>query len=279
MPGSGNFTFTYPTESEYRFIVADLVNVTWIVDAPIISLYESCGEHDDILQDQTPNNASYIWTATRRNYVESGCSFTLQPFTAERESYGNNITSVTFGVSKRYTSDPAPAAYNFVNVTESETDTAIPSPTTSATPETASPADTNKSASNSHGLSAAARIGVGVGVSLGTLLLLAIGLGIFLYRRRRQRSRQKEIREVTIGSGGTWQGDGCPPLPALGSTHVYKDPHTRLSQAETIATTAPSQFSSDHHSHGRAQGVEGPATGGTGRPLSELMSAERAELG
>ncbi|KAL5045079.1 hypothetical protein BDW71DRAFT_90749 [Aspergillus fruticulosus] len=262
MSDSRNFTFTYPTESEYRFIVADLVNVTWTVNAPIISLYESCGENDDILQDQTPNNASYIWTATRKNYVESGCSFTLQPFTAERESYGDIITSVTFGVAKRYTSDPAPAVYNFVNGTDSGTETNIPSPTTIATPETASPADTNTGANNSHGLSSSAKIGIGVGVALGTLLLLAIGVGIFLYRRRRRRSRQTEIREVTASPGEAWQRDGLPPLPVLGSTYSYKNPHTRLSQVETIATSTPSQFSSDHHSHGQAHGVEGPATSG-----------------
>ena len=35
--------FIFPTEAENRFIVADLVNVTWDVVAPLISIYESCG--------------------------------------------------------------------------------------------------------------------------------------------------------------------------------------------------------------------------------------------
>jgi hypothetical protein len=45
---AGNFTF--PTEDEYRFEVADLVNVTWGVVAPLISLYESCGSNDHALE-------------------------------------------------------------------------------------------------------------------------------------------------------------------------------------------------------------------------------------
>lgn len=45
---SGNFTF--PTKAKNRFIVADQVNVTWHVDAPVISLYESCGKNNRLLQ-------------------------------------------------------------------------------------------------------------------------------------------------------------------------------------------------------------------------------------
>jgi hypothetical protein len=45
---SGNFTF--PTEAEHRFIVADLVNVTWDVVAPVISLYERCGKNNRMIQ-------------------------------------------------------------------------------------------------------------------------------------------------------------------------------------------------------------------------------------
>jgi hypothetical protein len=47
---AGNFTF--PTEAEYRFIVADLVNVTWDVVAPLISLYERCGSNDHALEGE-----------------------------------------------------------------------------------------------------------------------------------------------------------------------------------------------------------------------------------
>lgn len=47
----GNFTF--PTEAVSRFIVADLVNVTWNVLAPLVSLYESCGSDDRALEGET----------------------------------------------------------------------------------------------------------------------------------------------------------------------------------------------------------------------------------
>ncbi|KAL4901758.1 hypothetical protein BDW74DRAFT_69695 [Aspergillus multicolor] len=278
--GAGNFTF--PTDSVYQFIVADLVNVTWTVDAPVISLYETCGRKDYILEDQIPNNNSYVWTATRDNYVESGCKFSLQPFTAEGESYGNNVTSVTFGVSKRYTDDPDPVEYNFAIVTETETETsststptATATTTTSATTETTSPSETDTEDKKSSGLSTSAKIGIGLGVPLGVLLLVAIGLGIFFCRRRRQRrrARQSEIREIR-------QSDGLAPLPPFEGVNVngYKNP-ARLSQAETLAT----QVSGDHRHHNRNYShelrSEYSATGVTERPTSELMSSERAELG
>lgn len=47
---AGNFTF--PTEAENRFIVADLVNVTWDVVAPLVSLYESCGANVRALEGE-----------------------------------------------------------------------------------------------------------------------------------------------------------------------------------------------------------------------------------
>jgi hypothetical protein len=47
---AGNFTF--PTEAVFRFIVADLVNVTWDVVAPLVSLYESCGGDDRALEGE-----------------------------------------------------------------------------------------------------------------------------------------------------------------------------------------------------------------------------------
>jgi hypothetical protein len=47
----GNF-FTFPTADENRFRVADLVNVTWDVVAPLISLYETCGSNDRALEGE-----------------------------------------------------------------------------------------------------------------------------------------------------------------------------------------------------------------------------------
>lgn len=47
---AGNFTF--PTEAESRFRVADLVNVTWDVVAPLVSLYETCGSNDRALEGE-----------------------------------------------------------------------------------------------------------------------------------------------------------------------------------------------------------------------------------
>lgn len=47
---SGNFTF--PTSTEYRFIVADLVNVTWDVTAPRMALYETCGTSNRALEGE-----------------------------------------------------------------------------------------------------------------------------------------------------------------------------------------------------------------------------------
>lgn len=45
--------FTFPTETESRFKVADLVNVTWDVLAPLVSLYESCGNNNRALEGKT----------------------------------------------------------------------------------------------------------------------------------------------------------------------------------------------------------------------------------
>ncbi|OJJ04864.1 hypothetical protein ASPVEDRAFT_86245 [Aspergillus versicolor CBS 583.65] len=250
---SGKFTF--PTKAENKFIVADLVNITWTVDAPVISLYESCGKRNRILQEEATNNKSYVWTATRKGYVESGCKFKLQPFTAELESYGNNITSALFGVSKRYTSDPSPVSYNFANTTETETETETESSTPSATDLSSEPATTPTS-NASHGLSKASKVGIGVGVPLGVLLLSFLIGAFIIYRRR---SRRKEIREITATNQ---PGDAMAPLPTFG----LRDPHhTRLSQAETIGTV--SQLSSDNQ---RTQTTE--------RPPSELMATGRAEL-
>jgi hypothetical protein len=47
----GNFTFLI--EAVFRFIVADLVNITWNVVTPLVSLYESCDGDDRALEGET----------------------------------------------------------------------------------------------------------------------------------------------------------------------------------------------------------------------------------
>ena len=50
--------FNFPTEAENRFIVADLVNVTWDIVAPVISIYESCGSIDRMLKGEISTRLS-----------------------------------------------------------------------------------------------------------------------------------------------------------------------------------------------------------------------------
>jgi hypothetical protein len=50
MPGN----FTFPTKDKNRFVVADQVNITWDVVAPLISLYEHCGSNSRILESKLP---------------------------------------------------------------------------------------------------------------------------------------------------------------------------------------------------------------------------------
>ncbi|KAJ5522799.1 hypothetical protein N7513_013372 [Penicillium frequentans] len=252
---SGNFTF--PTSTEYQFIVADLVNVTWDITAPRLALYETCGTSNRALEDQIANNYSYVWIATRKDYVEDGCTFMLQPFTEQGEAYGNNITSVTFGVSERYTDDPLPVSYNFV--TTSPTASATTTTRVSATPLTTSTSatDNTEASLQSRGLSKASKIGIGLGVTLG-ILLLAIG-GWLLYKFR-MKSRKGRTQAITVMNQ---TDEGIAPL----SGFERKGPlNTRLSQAETVGDI--SQLSSDN---------ERMAVGNENR-LSELMSTTRAEL-
>lgn len=187
----------------------------------------------------------------------------LQPFTAEHEAYGNNITSVLFGVSKRYTDDPAPASYNFVNESSSSPTTETETPTSSATTGSSQPTTTTPTSQNNqnHGLSKASKIGIGLGVPLGVLLVAAIAVGALIIYRRKSRRKGNVAREITA-TNPNQPGDGLGALP----TFAYKDHHqTRLSQAETIGSS--SQFSTDNQRTERTE-----------RPLSELMSTERAEL-
>ncbi|KAJ5117816.1 hypothetical protein N7448_011448 [Penicillium atrosanguineum] len=256
---AGNFTF--PTEAEYRFIVADLVNVTWDVVAPLISLYEICGSNEHALEERKTNNYSYVWIATRDNYVEDGCSFMLQPFTTEGESYGDNVTSITFGVSKRYTDNPSPVSYNFINTSSSTSASATKaistSFATSASVENISSSTTTPTPESSHGMSKTSKIGIGLGVPLG-VLLVAVAMGAFIFYRRKCRQKGTQEKPFTDKPN-----DELAPLP----TTWFKKPHTtRLSGTETVASSL-SKLSSDHQ---RPEGTD--------KRLSELMSAERAEL-
>lgn len=193
--------------------------------------------------------------------MESGCNFMLQPFTAEGESYGNNITSVTFGVSKRYTSDPSPVSYNFVEESPSTTATSTKAATTSLPPststETTSPSTTETTSTTSHDLSRAAKVGIGLGVPLGALLIAGIIGALILYKRKRLHKSNQEVSVIDQSRGG------IDPLPVIGYQGHH---HTRMSQTETV--TSLSQLSSDNR-----------RSAGTDKRLSELMSTERVEIG
>lgn len=181
----------------------------------------------------------------------------LQPFTEQGEAYGNNITSVTFGVSERYTDDPSPVSYNFV--TTSPTASATTTTRISATSLNASTSatDNNEASPQSHGLPKASKIGIGLGVTLGTLLLAICGWSLYIYQRKSRK------RRTQAGSITNPPSDGITPLPNF----ERKDPqNTRLSQAETVGGI--SQLSSDN---------ERLAVDRENR-LSELMSTTRAEL-
>lgn len=49
---AGNFTFPTEAAAESGFRVADLVNVTWDVVAPLVSIYETCGSNDRALEGE-----------------------------------------------------------------------------------------------------------------------------------------------------------------------------------------------------------------------------------
>jgi hypothetical protein len=270
--------FTFPTEAQDIFEVADRVNVTWTVIAPIISLYERCGTIQQPLEgkclkyclsdsehikanphaERKVNEYSYVWTATRNIYRESGCNFVLQPFTERGEAYGDNITSVAFGVSKRYTGDPAPKDYNFANT--SSTDSNSTTTSTSATgtsPRTASPSSSTSipNTKSSHGLSESSKIGIGLGVPLGVLLVATAIVIFIIYRRKAHRNAEK----VSVAN---MDRDGLAALPVVGKKDSR---HGRLSQTETL--TSFSQMSNDNRRSDERD-----------RPLSELMSTERVEM-
>ncbi|KAJ5116950.1 hypothetical protein N7456_001298 [Penicillium angulare] len=249
--------FTFPTDAQDTFIVADRVNITWTVVAPTISLYETCGVVQQPLEEQKANNYSYVWIATRDIYKESGCNFVLQPFTEQGESYGNNITSVVFGVSKRYTGDPAPEDYNFSNISSTDTTSSTTStlPTGASSPSFTSTSTSTPNAQNSHGLSTKSKLGIGLGVPLGVILVAAVILAFMLYRRKARRSTEK-VPVIT------------PDRDNLAVLPVFKGQdqrHGRLSQTETV--TSMSQASNDTWRSDERN-----------KRLSELMSTERVEM-
>ncbi|KAJ5722765.1 hypothetical protein N7488_000800 [Penicillium malachiteum] len=157
--------------------------MTWDVIAPLISLYEVCGTLQQTLEGRCPkypfldrdhlkadprpaeqaNNYSYVRIATRDIYRESGCNFMLQPFTAQGVSYGDNITSVVFGVSERYTGDLAPQYYNFANTSSTDiTSSATSKSPTGATSSSSSLTSISTSTTNaksSHGMSKITNVG------------------------------------------------------------------------------------------------------------------------
>lgn len=288
--------FTFPNSQEYEFIVGDLVNVSWDVVTPRFSLYEVC-DTAVILESNATNTSSYIWNATLANYRESGCDFELEPLDADGTPNPPNLTSVLFGVSKRYSDDPAPTDYNFggsAEQTSSSSSSSAPSSTstsTSTSSTTTSLLDTSTTTAassiqpthSSEGLSAAQKVGIGVGVPLGVLSLCSILVLGMWYRRRRGRARHSD----TTGQGNnTISGDDSgtmkvgkaemeatptttSPLSAVFSENSSNNNNTynnsnRISGAETLV----SELSSENYRNSVLQ-----------RPISELMGTPRAEMG
>ncbi|KJK64256.1 hypothetical protein P875_00138354 [Aspergillus parasiticus SU-1] len=261
---AGNFTF--PTESESRFIVGDQVNVTWDVATPRISLYEECGTQQWIIAQNVVNKYSYVWSANRDVYRESGCYFELESLTSEGKPNGDdNVTSVVFGVSKRYHDDPSPTSYHFASTSATSlTGTSTPA-TTSSSESPGAVAATGVSAANpsaensSGGLSSAAKIGIGLGVPLG-FLLLALGVGSFhFFRRRRLRESSPDVAEPV------WHSQSTTPLPGgfVDGSNTAKN--VRGSHTDTIISELSSE---NYRSRDERQTHE----------VNELMGVERSEL-
>ncbi|KAE8386794.1 hypothetical protein BDV23DRAFT_162485 [Aspergillus alliaceus] len=261
--------FTFPTDLDKRFIVGDQINVTWDVVTPRISLYERCGTENWILTLNTTNKYSYVWTANRDIYIESGCHFELASLTSQGEPYGHsNATSVTFGVAKRYHDDPSPTSYHFASKTATSltgTSTATVT-TTSSTPTTAIATTTDlpalfpSAAPSSGGLSSAAKIGIGLGVPLG-IILLAAGVGLFIFSRRRKRARTTSPE----ASEPVWNHDGSASLPGGFAGGINSNKNIRGSHTDTIISELSSE---NYRTRDEGQAHE----------INELMGVERSEL-
>ncbi|EHA25000.1 hypothetical protein ASPNIDRAFT_55190 [Aspergillus niger ATCC 1015] len=258
-------SFTYPTATEYEFIVGDLVNVSWDVVTSRVSLYEVCNTKISLLLNVT-NPYSYVWNATRDNYRESGCAFELDSLDMFGELDPPVLTSVKFGVSKRQKDDPPPEFYNMYNPTSStssttsatSTSTSSSHGTSTAVAETTAASSIPSTADNSSGLTVAQKVGIGLGVPLGVLAMSIIGALIFLYRRRSQRAR---------GLDETPNSDEPTPSVMVGAA---KDTlNTRMSRAETVIAELPSP----------SFNTEGMEEVSNHRPMSEIMGTPRNELG
>ncbi|KAL2215410.1 hypothetical protein M432DRAFT_625529 [Thermoascus aurantiacus ATCC 26904] len=281
--------FTFPTNDDNVFIVGDVVNVTWDVSTPRLSLYEACNEVLE-LEHNVTNKYFYLWTANRDIYRESGCVFLLQPRAANGIPSPPNITSPLFGVNKRYSDDPPPTTYNapaattssaatsatttrsFVSTTTTTTtssssslsssssssfsssSTSLPPQSTgdTASSSTSTP-DQHNVSDSSNGLSTAAKVAIGLGVPLGVLIFILAGWALILYRRRRQRRQFQEKTAI--------QSD-LPPVVVVrgekGDRHAMSDATTSMAISST--------YGDEYEARG-----ERPVSELMGRPLSELQ--------
>lgn len=189
-----------------------------------------------------------MWTATRKGYVEKGCKFLLQPFTAQREPYGNNISSLVCGVSKRYTDDPFPVSYNFIQ-TPSPSHTSAPVTTTQPY-VTGTTYETSLTPMADMVLSKITQIGIGVGVSLGIVLVAVTVRSFILCKRRycRKSIRKEPPSKDPSGNMLSNSRNDCPD-----QLHV--------SQRNSVNSRISNDTSTTQD-----------------RRLSELMSTERVEL-
>ncbi|RAL08480.1 uncharacterized protein BO97DRAFT_446121 [Aspergillus homomorphus CBS 101889] len=277
--------FTFPNDGNDRFIVGDLVNVTWDIVSARVSLYEMCATAV-LLESNVSNTESYIWNATRANYRESGCAFELVPLTADGSPNPPNLTSVLFGVNKRYSNDPSPTSYNFGGTTFPTTTLSPPATSTSAstlattanpytgTAEPASATATSTSSTANEptalakgGLTVAQKVGIGLGVPLGVLALSLVGALVFMYRRRRLRQGRVVEQEQPPPPPPQDYYAAVPSMAPM--AEPPKDPFNaaRMSRAETLIAELPAADME----------VESETRSGQ-RPVSELMGTPRNEL-
>ncbi|KAE8151680.1 hypothetical protein BDV25DRAFT_138603 [Aspergillus avenaceus] len=258
---AGNFT--YPTETEYRFRDGDQVNVTWDVVTPRLNLWELCWKNLWILQLNVSNKHSYVWTATRNMYREAGCHFLLQPLNSQGKPDGPNVTSLDFGVPKRYHDDPPPVSHNFAS-TSSHVSTVVvtaSNPATSTPSATTTSSTTSSAESSSGGMPTATKIGIGLGVPLGAIVLGA-GLGtLFLFRRgKKAKLNSPEVSPIL-------PFDSSTPLPG-GFVENNNTKDIRSSHTRTI-----SELSSENY------GTQDTGRADEPREVNELMGVPRSELG
>lgn len=213
------------------------------------------------------NNYSYIWTATRENYRESGCVFELEPLYENGLSNPPNLTSVLFGVNERYSGDPAPTDYNFGGAqststaapTSSSSPTSTPTSSNNPSLSSESPTSATISPSPQPGLTSAQKAGLGVGVSLGVLLLCSLGFIGIWYRRRIKYRRAN-------GDGDVMEQQQSAMKAGMKSPGFTNN---RISGTETLVSELSSQ-NYDESGNYRSSLLN--------RPTSELMGNPRAEM-